>query len=44
MNVDPKAKAPPPAASLDFSVETATIQVAASETFEGVESVVNVKF
>jgi len=29
VNVDPKAKAPP-VASLDFSVETATIQVAAS--------------
>jgi len=34
VNVDPKAKVP--AVSLDFSLEAPTIQMPASESFEGV--------
>jgi hypothetical protein len=42
VNVDPKAKVP--AVTTDFTVETATVVVPASDSFEGVEAFANVKF
>lgn len=42
VNVDPKAKAP--VVTSDFTPETATVNAPATDSFEGVEVGVNIRF
>lgn len=42
VNVDPKAK--PVGANLDFTLEAPNVNVPASDSFEGIETTINVRF